>query len=395
MGFAHTLAPHVRCLPTLPRFRAWALLAGAVLAGCGEPAATLSPGGRGTLSRTAAGVSVLVLEGTPRQMGWWQGHLLGDRIRGLHRRWRERLFAATVGAGSSDARAGIEALRDHIEAVVDLSAHQLRARHQDELQGMAEACGMPRLVLYELEVLRDALRWQKGMETRLPGAVGLDLRDPERLEARAIWTGPDAPLLAQEALIVIRKPADEARYDTAVLTWPGALGGVAGWRQDGACVLTSEVQVAGRRRSMGNGRASTIFVREALEGADNLFALETGVQGNVGHAVLVCMPHRANESHPQAIGTVSAYHMPKNGLSSEDMRVLLIGPYEDLPGPLSDPLIEVARNLPAGTSPWEALAKHAAGDASAPTGPHLVLEFSRSLSEQESLPGSVGLAFHK
>ncbi len=363
-----------------------ALAAGflALLGGCGEG----PPGGRGALH--AAGSpgtpAHLVVEGSPYQMGWWQGRLLAGRIRALHAAWGEALLAATVGgSGPGGARAALE---ERLDLYVDQCLHRLPERLLQELEGLAAGSGIEAERLLRLEVMRDALRLE-GLPPRLPGALAV-ARSDEGLEARAWWAGPDAGRLGAEWIVIERRP--QAGAPTLSVTWPGSLGGLALVRADGRAALSVELEVPERARlGFGSGWPFAVALRVAVEDSAGLEEQLVRTRGTVGHGQIalveprargVVVEGRARGERSEAVAEVEVNvgSDEPRGLGAGDL--LALGPYPDARHPLAEQLARETQADPARARQTRAerlaaVRAHAAGrpDRPPPAGPWIALRF--------------------
>lgn len=357
---------------------AWAVSCCAVVlsAACGGPEPGVGGAGRFDAERR-----VLDLAGTPRQMGLWQGTLLRSEIRALLPAWRARLLEAVLGraepkgeapaGGGGSAAALAEDLARSLELLVDQCAANLSERHRQELDGLAEAVGVPPLELLELEVARDVLR-MNGLGPRLDGAMGIHIAADGAVEARLWWTGADAELLRGKAIWVRRRSTlDEPSEEVALLAWPGALGGLAGIHAGrGVFALEAEPEREAQR-GFGRGLPFSLALRAALESTGSVLDLAGGLQGTTGHVVAtVGAPARAPAGGPASVlDRVSAFasfeayvraderprHMDEAGF------LAVVGEF-DLAGVRSAALdAAAAALLREGRDPWPAVA------AAAPT----------------------------
>lgn len=173
-------------MPPRPRSRRLrsplAVLAGATLLGllgaCGGPAT----GGGGTLRPGGADGpgDHLRLEGTPYQVGWWQGHLLRERALALHEGWQRDAFAADGDLASPATQERRRQALLLVDPVLPLLPETVR----EELQGLSDATGLPVRTLLLTELLTDVLRFTE-REPRLLGDAS-SRRFPELSNSKAI-----------------------------------------------------------------------------------------------------------------------------------------------------------------------------------------------------------------
>lgn len=352
-----------------------------LLLGCGDR----PPGGRGLLHpATATGAAGhLVVEGTPYEMGWWQGHLLREPIARLHAAWLSVLLAATAGDADGAAAA---ALSERLDLYVDQTRHRLPERLLQELEGLSAGCGLPADELLRTEVMRDALRME-GMSARLPGALAV-ARTAQGLEARAWWAGPELGLLAAHWLLIERRPTQGGA--SLSLAWPGSLGGLAVVRPDGRAGLSMEIEIPERaRQGFGSGWPFSVALRVSVEEAASLAEQLTRSRGTVGHGLLALDEPRARgvvvqgREQGEAVTDVEVnvgFDTPR-ALNGRDL--LALGPYPDPQHPLAQQLDSESRDESelASVTRAERLAsvrRHASGrpDQAQSSGPQLSIRFA-------------------
>lgn len=213
----------------------------ALLPGCGDRPV----GGTGTLAGRH-----LVLAGTPHQMGVWQGRLLGPRIRDLHARWQR----AALGGGTRGRD-----LADACRVYADQALRRLPEALRQELDGLAEGSGLAAEDLLLTDLMGDGLRFHD-VPPRLGGLVGVAAGPLAFLAP----SGPDADLLADELLLVQRRP--EGGEPTLLVAWPGSLGGLAGVSARGLGLLAVPAPGPAASQSLA-GAPFSVLARRALEQA--------------------------------------------------------------------------------------------------------------------------------
>ena len=337
-----------------------ALLLVALLGGCGEP---LPPGGHGHLEHREGAPDLLTLEGSPREMGWWQGRLLRSRLLALHERWQQALEAELIGAGGEGtARQALKhALDQHGDLCLDQTQMRLSEQSLQELDGMAEATGLKPEQILRLDVLRDALR-MKGLSARLPGAVGV-ARAPDGYEARGWWSGPDAALLAAEAIVIHRKPADGV--ESVAVSWPGSLGALAALTAQGLGFVAADAEVRDKRRiGFGGGRPFFVAAHEALGESDRAAGLMAAVTGTMGHVFVAFSLDRQSSGHPlSALAAFEVYFAAEPPAVLDRLDLLGIGPHEiEGEGPAA--ALDAALRNPASTLEERWLQLRASADSS-------------------------------
>lgn len=245
----------------------------ALVLGCG---AEREVGGSGHLEAPgeAGAPRVLVLTGSPHEMGVWQGRLLGPEIRARVARPLDPVAA--------------DVLTTYEPSLLDLWP----AGARDELRGVAEGAGVSEVELRQREIVREVVRWHR---PEGPLAV-VAWTDAQRGGLDVSWTDLEAMLGVPTAnlLWVERRPADGAA--TRVLAAPGSVGGVAGVSDLGVAVLAGEDGSRQPEQRSLRGAAFPIGLRFALErgrSTDDVFA---ALPRTVGHRVLVAGPDRRIEA---------------------------------------------------------------------------------------------------
>jgi hypothetical protein len=335
-----------------------------LVAACGAPR---PPGGSGRLEHRTGLPDLLVLQGSPYQMGWWQGHLLRDRIRAR----------AAAAAGGQQVAMCVGQCRQH-----------LSERLLEELSGLVAATGLDADRLLRAEVARDALR-MLGPRALVTGTAGL-VRDGADYEARLWLGGAGAGALAGEALLVERRPLDGVA--SVALARPGDLGAWATVAADGRGYLLAEVEIRNRRRmGFGGGLPCTIRAREALGRARDAQALLADVPGTMGHVLLGFTA--GSPAHPEvhACAGVRVYGAPDPPWSLGSGHTLAVGPFEDPDGGPSRALRAAAAE-PAdrdAASRWRRLAAQAGvGDAT----PRIVVRWRQGRASLVWRPGPGNVA---
>jgi hypothetical protein len=204
---------------------------------CGGP----EGGENAALVRAVAG-DLLVLRGAPREQGRQQGRVLKPEILALHEQWQRAALARDgdlLSAATRERRAGLLRLVDEVERRLPEAARQ-------ELDGLAEGCGLPARTLLLTEVMTDLLRFGHGEAALLTGALAWDAT---ARRARIDLEGPWADLLATRLLWIRRERAGAAPCVT-VLAWPGSLGGLIAVRRDGLALLALETPLDAGRQSL-------------------------------------------------------------------------------------------------------------------------------------------------
>jgi hypothetical protein len=264
-----------------------------LLAACGEP----ETGGAGRLEGAH-----LVVEGSPFEMGAWQGRLLRDRIERFHADWQERAFREAAGGDATRARR----LREWCLLYVDRTLPLLPERVRQELDGLSKASGVPGRTLVLTDVMRDGLRYHQGPPRLWSGDLGV-AGDGTSLA----WSpsGPDAGLLERERLLVERRP--DGGTPTVVLAWPGSLGGLAGASAAGVALAATEVPAPDQRHSL-NGVPFPVSLRLALEEARDARAALERLSRTTSHRVVAAEPgaRRALSARVDAVELATDESLP-------------------------------------------------------------------------------------
>lgn len=231
-----------------------------VLPGCGDRPV----GGAGSLAD-----GHLVVAGTPHQMGVWQGRLLRDRIQAFHARWRR----AACGKGERG-----RTLRSACAVYADQALRRLPEAFRQELDGLAEGAELGVEDLLVTELLVDALRFHDE-PLRFQGHLATTA-GPRALVAP---TGPDAALLADQLLLVERRPVGGPT--TLLVAWPGSLGGLAGASASGLGFLAVPLPAPTANQSLAEAPFS-LLARRALERATDVEDLVERLGGATAWRVL-------------------------------------------------------------------------------------------------------------
>lgn len=317
-------------MPITARFRLLVHLAALlplVLAGCGEKVV----GGRGSLEPGADGrPALLVVEGSPYQMGWWQGRLLRDEIRSLHAAWQADAIQSQVGLAHDLELGAAGDLKATIGYFIDQTLGAVPESVRQELEGMADATDLSVSDLLFTEVMRDGLRiWLGRMEPRLPGVLAARKADTGT-EARAVWWGPDAEVLAGHWIVVERRPVQGA--SSVVLSWPGSVGGIAGIADTGLAFLLGEAEVDAAFRGFGHGMPYPVGARIAIESDRNSARMRGALKGTAGHTLIVLAGADDDGFDGRtAIGSVEIYRGMQPELDFTEGRTsFALGPWQDV-----------------------------------------------------------------
>jgi hypothetical protein len=194
---------------------------------------------------------VLRLRGTPYEMGFAHGRLLGQEIRRLADAYLDRFFRsyASVAAGSV------------YEPSERMAAFVSRA-HREEIRGLADGAGMPE---------REALLFQTFIDIHKTFACSTVVgrtRAGRTVFGRTL-DFPSMGLAHRYGLVVVRH-APDAR-PVASVSWPGLLGTLSGMNDTG---LTIAVMVVYFVEDQPEGIPYSLLYREILEAEDGLDGVE-------------------------------------------------------------------------------------------------------------------------
>ncbi|MDJ0974984.1 MAG: hypothetical protein QNJ98_11030 [Planctomycetota bacterium] len=292
--------------------------------GCGEPVV----GGSGRLVPGANGApDLLILKGSPYEMGWWHGRILKDKIERLAKRWQRVGIAGEVGSAGDTTTGKAGDVRGSIDLYTDIALERLPETARQELDGLSDATGIEPAALLFTEVMRDGLRvYLDTIDPRLPGGLAAFEAGPE---AQAWWGGADARVFAENALVIERNP-DEGAASVA-LSWPGGLGGVAGVSAKRVAYLHVEASVDDEMRGFGKGVPFTIATRVAIESGKNADWMRANMGGTAGHAVLVMSDPDPDDDESRAVvGSVEVYRGIQPEIAVGELGYIVLGPDQDV-----------------------------------------------------------------
>ncbi len=343
---------------------------GVLVSGCGD-----APTSNDTASRPDRPY-VLELHGSPYEMGLQHGRVLRNEIQLILRTWRKRMLEETLGStrGRDPSKGPIRDLDEFIDMLVDQSELWLPKRIRSELRGLAEGCGVAEEELLRLEFMRDALRYM-GMGTGLSGAVAARATST-CVHARVWWSGHDVSFMRRHLLLLHRKPTGE--MESVTLAWPGALGGLAGIREDGLAYALAQLPVRNAESSgFGGGQTFALAARVAHAESKSVGELFARIKGTVGHVLLV-VRHESDPSWTRLEGIAgpalyaATPHTPQVISPRDDEEpdseiAIAMGPFEDVHDPRAAKLqAHTARNDLQIDTWFDTCASFADGDASTP-----------------------------
>lgn len=248
-----------------------------LLSGCGDE----GPGGSGRLTYARVnGPTQLTVEGTPRQQGFWQGHLLRDPIRRFHEAFQKRALA-------QDGDLLSPATRERRAALLTLlgpARERLPEAARQELEGLSEGSGLPEATLLLSELLTDLLRFGSDDGLRLSGRLG----QPAPGAVTLTFDGPLAPLVSPH-LVWITRGGMEGMPRVTVLAWPGSLGGLLATRADGLTLAAAECALESGRQGLA-GVPFDLSLRLAAERAVHARAALSLLARTTAHRVVALDP---------------------------------------------------------------------------------------------------------
>jgi hypothetical protein len=251
------------------------LLAQLVLAACGPRGDDV----KGRLLDAPPGARAhVVLEGTPREMGVAQGRLLRARIHAFHEAWQKALLARD---GNLLSPATKERRRE-LMALLEPARRTLPEAALQELEGLAEGCGLPTSTLLLSEMTTDLLRFANEPGPLVQGTLE---RSAQALAGLRL-EGPLAPLLREHLVWVTRPGVGEAARVT-LLAPPGALGGLLAVRSDGLALLAVEEPLEAGRQGLA-GVPFDLSLRLAAERATGPEQALGLLSKTTAHRVLAC-----------------------------------------------------------------------------------------------------------
>jgi len=214
------------------KWRAAFLLAAAtVLAHADDPAAI----------ETIDGITVVHVQGTPKEMGAQAGALLKERIRALMRDY----LAAVL---PQDRRPALYAARQ-------MEAH-IPERYREEMKALAEAAG----VSYDDVLLGNVM-------VELFQQCSTAVVSGRRAEGGTLLFGrnldfPTQGVLEKYSVVIDYAPKEGRRF--VAVTWPGLVGVLSGMNRDGLCVANL---LAASDDSSLDGCPYMFLLRDVMEGS--------------------------------------------------------------------------------------------------------------------------------
>lgn len=204
--------------------------------------------------RLVESVPVLRLSGTPREMGFQHGAALKAQIHFLYREYYEAMVRRLVGDTKLRAWA-----RD-VEPFIP-------ADYKEEMQGLAEGCGLPYEEILVVNTMVD--RFQTVMCSTVV-ASGDATKDGEVYFGRNL-DFPGRNILQKMTVVLVWAP--EGATQLAAVTWPGMIGVLSGMNSEGVAGATMLIHKGRERRP---GLPYLLMYRQALAAAhakDDVYAV--------------------------------------------------------------------------------------------------------------------------
>lgn len=276
--------------------------------------------------------AILILEGTPTEMGRQQGLLVGREVRALLAPFLERLFGEKLAAARADAK--------RLERAIP-------ADYVEEMHGLAEAAEVPYEDLLLANVLPDVFGGAcSAVAASGPATVGGEMLIGRNLE----W--PGFGYLDGRSLVTVFRPRGKRPF--AAVTYPGLVGALSGINDRGVCVADL---VAGRDKIDG-GLSQPLRQRAILERAgdlDEALAISASLPPATSQNVIMADPRRAvvcelgkePQVRPQMGGVVFA----TNSFVRPEKRLFEIG--DDPPADCDCPRYERLERLAAALRPLD------------------------------------------
>jgi len=199
---------------------------------------------RGRL-RLVGSVPVLHLSGTPREMGYQHGAALKAQIHFLYREYYEAMVKRLLGQ---------DALRSWAKATEEF----IPAAYKEEMQGLAEGCGLPYEEILLVNTMIDRL--QTVMCSTVV-AAGDATKDGEVYFGRNL-DFPGRNLLHKMTVVIVW--STEGEKQLAAVTWPGMIGVLSGMNSEGVAGATMLIHKGRERRP---GLPYLLMYRQALAAA--------------------------------------------------------------------------------------------------------------------------------
>ena len=226
-----------------------------LLAAPAPAAEILGREGKGFLERID-GLLVLHVSGTPYEMGFQHGKLLGEQVRALvatmvHQEGGRELALPGTGIRTT--------VKDLIRTLFQAQRPYYRPRFLEELRGLADGAGLPE------EDICTANHIPELFHCSGFALMGAATADGEVLHGRVLDYGTDQKL-QDHALVIVAAP--EGRHAFANVSFAGFIGSVTGLNVKGIAVG----EMGGGGQLFWAGEPMSFLVRRVLEEAGDLDA---------------------------------------------------------------------------------------------------------------------------
>lgn len=187
--------------------------------------------------------TIVVLEGTPGELGREHGARLAQQIRHLEDRYLGRLLGGEAGRAAA------------VEMASDFRPH-LRPHHRAELDALAEAAGLPPERALLANCFLDLLPSVGCSTVALPAAAAPDgvARFGRNLDF------PGFGVADGRSIVTIVRPAGRNAF--AAVTWPGLIGVLSGMNEHGLALANMEVR---RQPRIADAMPYPLLYRTVLE----------------------------------------------------------------------------------------------------------------------------------
>jgi hypothetical protein len=215
------------------------------------------PGGltvpNGKLARVGEGpdaIDVLYLWGTPYQMGYAHGRLLGDKIR--------KFYASTILAMSIGMKQPVEKLDEAWTKMEPFVSYDLKS----EMRGLADGAGVSLQMVHRAHVIPDVSEFH----CTFFGAWGKATTTGHLIQIRALDYATEASIQNARAIIVY-KPKGKVPF--VVVGWAGMIGCLSGISGQGIAVSEIGDNFGDEKETLA-GEPMPFLLREVLERAHNV-----------------------------------------------------------------------------------------------------------------------------
>ncbi len=215
------------------------------------------PGGltvpHGRLARIGEGpdaIDVIYLDGTPRQMGYAHGRLMGDKIR--------KSYGATILGMSIGMKVPVEKLDEAWAKMAPFVSYDLK----QEMRGLAEGAGVDIKMVQRAHAIPDLSEYH----CTFFGAWGTATTTGHLIQIRALDYATEASIQNYRAILVY-KPKGKIPF--VVPGWAGMIGCLSGISGQGIAVSEIGDNYGDEKETLA-GTPMPFLLREVLERAHNV-----------------------------------------------------------------------------------------------------------------------------